>query len=186
MDNSMPVYDRIREATGSAATATLHPERGTSTEVTWLVSIVTSNDAQNPLEEARRRLREAAKVGMNGLIAENASYFGRFYDRREAGRIYTDDEQKTSDLVSDVFRSWADKDGKNSKPDPTRFEAGLSNYLEQDWAPWHGLPCYNALSGTSAHVQNRGDRMDYYYQLVPCGCRPAAPMRGKYSACPEP
>ncbi len=165
--NQLPAYDRIRQATGSAATATLQLVPGASTEMTWLIAIVTSNDAADPLEEAKRRLREATEIGVNGLIDENASHFRRFYQRREAGRIFTEDGQAAWDRVMEVFRSWTDKDGRVTTADPTRYEGGTNTYLEQDWAPWHGVPCYNGLYCTSAQVHNRSDRMSYYYKLVP-------------------
>ncbi len=68
--------------------------------------------------------------------------------------------------MPEVFTSWVETHS-DCFPDPARYEADVRyGFMEQDWAPWHGLPCYNELYYTSMHVQNRSDRLTMWYNLV--------------------
>ena len=161
---AMPNYKPIREAPGAAATAVL---RGAANlRATLLVSIVTSAEAADPLAEAKHRLAEAEAKGFAGLVAENAAWFQVFYERREKGRIFKGDADFARKEIPEVFRSWTHAHHHSCQPDPTRFEATAGyNYMEQDFDPFHGLPCYNELFFTSEHVRHRSDRLTYYCKL---------------------
>ncbi|MBN2562472.1 MAG: hypothetical protein JXQ75_16220 [Phycisphaerae bacterium] len=164
----LPTYEAIRQASGSAATAsTPCPSDGRLT-FTLLTSIVTSAEAPNPLDEAKRRLAEAAREGFAALLAENTGWYKQLYSEREKGRVFKGDPEFARGCIPEVFRSWVDAHSQYCQPDPTRYEATRCYaYMEQDWSPWHGLPCYNELYYTAMHVQNRSDRLGYYYKLVP-------------------
>ena len=162
---AMPNYEPIRNAAGAAAAATLPVQQ--NLHVTFLVSVVTSAEAVNPLEEAKRRLARAEAEGYPALVAENAAWYRALYERREKGRIFRGNADFAKRHVKEAFRSWTLAHHNACDPDPTRYEAAVSyNYLEQDWDPWHGLPCYNELFFTAEHVRNRSDRLSYYYKLV--------------------
>ena len=165
MWHAMPNYEPIRRATGAAATATL--PRKENHHFTFLVATVTSAESTNPLEEAKRRLAKAEAEGFAALRAENAAWYRALYERREKGRIFRGNAEFAKSQVPDAFHSWTLAHHDACDPDPTRYEAAVSyNYLEQDWDPFHGLPCYNELFFTSEHVRNRSDRLSYYYKLV--------------------
>lgn len=159
-----PKYIAIREAPGSAATAQLPAMQNVKFDC--LVAIVTSSDSSDPLAEAKRRLERAEKEGFGTLAAENAEWFKSLYGRREKGRIFFGREDNAKSQVPGVFRSWTNAHTGRVDPDPVRYEAASSYaFLEQDWDPWHGLPCYNEIYNTGDHVQSRSDRMDYYVKL---------------------
>jgi hypothetical protein len=167
LDNKMPAYDLIRAATGSAATAVIDAADHEKLEFSAFVVIVTSADSSEPMKEARRLLTEATENGFDHLLVENERYYRDLYDRRENGRIYLSGTDKSDAQISEVYRSWTDAHQGMTAPDPTRYEADAKyGYLEQDWAPWHGLPCYDELYFTEFHVRNQSDRLAYYYNLV--------------------
>jgi len=162
----LPSYQAICSAQGSAATATVasKPE----IRFTLLVSVVTTAEAADPLAEAKRLIDAAAQKGFGGLAVENAGWYEGLYRRREKGRIFKDSTDFTRSQIQDIFRSWACPHSGRCLPDPSRYEADARYaYLEQDWAPWHGLPCYNELYYTATHVQNRSDQLQMWYKLVP-------------------
>jgi hypothetical protein len=39
-------------------------------------------------------------------------------------------------------------------------------WLEQDWANWHGMPCFNEQFFTHTHVRNQSERLLYYYNIL--------------------
>ena len=162
----LPSYEAIRRAEGSAATATVAFSPGA--KFTLLVSVVTTAEAADPLAEAKRLLDSAAQKGFGELAAENVGWYKGLYQRREKGRVFTDSTAGIRGQVREVFRSWVCPHSSGCLPDPSRYEADAKySYLEQDWAPWHGLPCYNELYYTATHVQNRSDRLRMWYKLVP-------------------
>ena len=163
----LPTYQSIHEATGSAATAVPQLPSNGRQRFSVLVAIVTSAEAGDPLAEAKTRLAEAAKAGFESLLAENTKWYEQFYQEREKGRVFQGNVESARSRIPDVFGSWSCNHEGTCHPDPSRYEANACyTYLEQDWAPWHGLPCYNELYFTPEHVQHHGDRMQYYYKLV--------------------
>lgn len=161
----VPKYGPIRDAVGSAATAQLPAMQNVKFDC--LVAIVTSSDSSDPLTEAKRRLIQALSDGFDTLAAENSDWYKNLYERREEGRVFRGTKEFAKKQVPEVFRSWSQghHDGA-CDPDPTRYEAAVPyTMLEQDWDPWHGLPCYDELYFTQLHVKNQGDRMNYYYKL---------------------
>ncbi|MBX7259788.1 MAG: hypothetical protein K1Y02_25765, partial [Candidatus Hydrogenedentes bacterium] len=162
----LPTYRAIREAPGAAATATLSTAKVQA--FTLIVVVVTSAEAADPLSEARRQLQEAKNIGFDGLLEENRAWFKALYDRREKGRVFTGNPDDARKQIPGLFNSWKCPHGGFCLPDPAHYEADTSYaYMEQDWAPWHGLPCYNELYFTSLHVQNQSERLVQYYSLVP-------------------
>jgi len=163
---SLPNYDEIRAAPGSAATATMAAQ--SSPRFTVLVAVVTSAEAADPLAAACGMLAAAEEAGFEGLRAENAAWRQRFYERRERGRIFRGSAEFTRAQVPDVFYSWRSQHHSSGcLSDPKRYEADTTYaWLESDWANWHGIPCYNELFFTHAHVRNRSDRLSYYYNLL--------------------
>lgn len=163
--NLLPSYGAICGAEGSAVTATLRS--GPRGRFTLLVAVVTSNESDDPLAEARRRLDVAGGRPFADLSAENAAWYARLYQRREKGRVFRGDVELAKAQVPDAFRSWLCPHSGKCLPDPTQYEADACYaYLEQDWSPWHGLPCYNELYYTGEHVANRSDRLSMWYGLV--------------------
>jgi hypothetical protein len=161
----LPFYEAIRQARGSAATATLAPKE--SLRFTVLVTVVTSAEARDPLAEAQRRLRTSSQDGFGKLREENTQWHRGLYEKREKGRIFVNGASSSRDKIADLFTSWRFPHSGNCVPDPARYEADAHYaYLEQDWAPWHGLPCYNELYYTRTHVENRSETLAPFYQLV--------------------
>ncbi|MFH1744313.1 MAG: hypothetical protein ABIH23_35370, partial [bacterium] len=164
----MPTYQRIREARGSAATAILTPSADGHLRFTLFVSVVTRADSpEPPMTEVKRGLATAVDEGFEQLLAENTEWFDNLYQHREKGRIFKGDPEFAREEIPKLFRSCVGVHGGFCFPDPTVYEAAVSyQYMEQDWSPWHGLPCYNELYYTSVHVQNRSETLWYWYKLV--------------------
>jgi hypothetical protein len=157
-------YAWIAAAPGAAATASLVPE--TDGVVTAYIAIVTANEAANPLAEAERRLLVASADGFEQLQQENAAWYGRLYDEREAGRFFLDGGKggPSEDPVA-IFNSWHCPEGDGCKPDMRRYEAG-AGCVEQDAQPGHGLPRFDELFCTPAFVRNRADAEDLWWKLA--------------------
>jgi len=163
----LPTYKAIRQATGSASTASIQCPPDGRLQFTLLTSIVTSAEARNPLDEGRARLDKAAEEGFAALLAENTGWYKQLYQKREKGRVFKGNPELARGSIPEIYRSWGCPHSQYCSPDPTRYEATRGYaYMEQDWSPWHGLPCYNELYFTAMHVQNRSDRLRYYYKLV--------------------
>ncbi len=157
-------FDRIRDAKGSAATATI--KSGGTVRFTALVTVVTTNDGPDLIECAKKRLLEAEKKGMKGLVAENAVWYRNLYDLRENGRIFDGTSGWAAKQIPGIYKSWVEAHFPNCKPDPTRFEADPKYGIIGDTGPWHSLPCYNELFYTHLNVINCQDRLEYYPLLV--------------------
>jgi hypothetical protein len=162
---SEEAYKAIREAPGATATASLTPDpKG---NVTVYVTVVTCNDAPEPMAEAKRQLEAAAALGFDGLVAENARWYSELYDRRENGRIFTSAPNSAAESAREAFSSWYIRHGANTKPDMRRFEATASyTGFERDWQLWHSLPCYNEIFYTPVMVRNRADSADMWWKLI--------------------
>jgi hypothetical protein len=160
-----PFYELIREAAGSAATATL--PRQNTLKFRLLTAVVTSGEAADPLAEAKKNLAEAEKRTFDDWIEENARWYEALYHRREKGRVFRGDSEYSRKQMPGIFISWLCPHSGDCLPNPCRYEADASyNWLEQDSSPWHGLPCYNELYYTAVHVQNQSDRLTMWTNLV--------------------
>ena len=161
----------IANAKGAAATATASSDGEGVVEL--LVATVSSLDARNPsglLAEARRRLdRIQAAGGFGAVEQENREWFGRFYDQREEGRVFTEDPSRPwpGESPRNIFRSWFCTHGGNTKPDMERLQAS-AHYAnpETDNQRWHGLPCYNEIFYTHRYVHHWGDSVDLWRKLI--------------------
>jgi hypothetical protein len=162
--DALPNYEPVRQATGSAATATLNAA-GTQ-RFTVLVAVATSQDAADPLAEARRQLAAAERAGFDGLVADDAGWFGDLYDRREHGRVFYGTAEAATTAAREAFDSWQWA-SVGINPDPLRNESSDGAcYLEQDWAPWHGLCPTDDFYFTSYNVANRSDALTFWYETV--------------------
>lgn len=151
---------------GSAATATLPLDP--SIAFTAYITVVTSNDSGDILNEAQQRLLAAEADGMAALIAENATWYQDFYNQRENGRVFDGTPGRVAKKIPEIFRSWVFAHGRTSHPDPTKYECDSwnSELFDNDGGAWHGIPCYNELYFNQFHVMNRSDQVDYYPKLV--------------------
>lgn len=159
-------YRAIREAPGTAATASLGPD--SSGRILAFVTVVTCNDAADPFAEAKSRLARAASLGFEGIEAANRAWYAALYDQRENGReFFGDSPTAASEPIARIFTSWACSHGGFTRPDMRHFEATASYAaVEQDWQPWHSLPCYNELFYTPTIVRNRADSIDLWWKLM--------------------
>jgi len=162
-------YAAENAAPGAAATLTLSPG---SVEQTLLMAIVTTAEAADPLEEARRRLLDAEALGFDGLLAENADWYREFYARREQGRIVIGDAALAKARIPSLMKSWRVPDNRQSQcwptlPDPRAFEGDeVYPAMGHDNPWWHGAPCYNEIYETAVCVMNQNDRAEFYANLV--------------------
>ncbi len=156
----------IRDSTGAAAIATFPKQR--DHQFTAYTTVVTTNDANDLLAEAKKRLLTAQKAGFKGLTAKNEAWYTALYTKREKGRIFTGNSEDVKAVMPGHFFSWM-YDHSLTSPDPTQYEAQAKGYslLELDAAPWHSLPCYNELfMSTPLAVANRTDLLNYYVKLI--------------------
>lgn len=124
---------------------------GTSGKAKLYFAIVTVNDTPNYMEEAKKMLLDAEKLGFDGIAAENEAWYAAHYEKREQGRILmgaTPEERKqTADIFfNEVFTSWTTGHMGSNYPDPRNLEGTASYALyDTDIQNWHSLPCYNEL-----------------------------------------
>jgi hypothetical protein len=151
-------YDRIRTASGAAATATLPGGE-------WLVlaTVVTSAEAVDPIAEARLVLQAAELAGWEALVAENLGWWANYYNAREDGRIYFADAGRNADVVENAAATWGSVYVEHTRPDPTRWEFdSVQGYLNHDWVPWKGSGVLNSEEHTARYVENRADRVEMW------------------------
>ena len=141
-------YPFVANAPGVAVNAKLPLTTGNSK---LYIAVVTVNDTPNYMEEAKKMLMEAEKLGFAGIAAENEAWYEALYDKREEGRVLmgsTPEERKqAADIFFDeVFMSWTSGHMGYCNPDPAKLESSASYALfDADIQNWHSLPCYNEL-----------------------------------------
>jgi hypothetical protein len=160
-----PADQAIRNAPGSAATATLAPQNQT---MTTYVVVVSQIDAPDFMAEAKRRLDAAKADGFEQIVSENTQWYNDLYNQRESGRVFYGDAGSTvTENLPSVYSSWYNSHGGGCKTDMRRLQASASYCsLESDAQPWHGLPCYNEWFYTPVYVRNRGDSCDMWKQII--------------------
>ncbi|MDR3167874.1 MAG: hypothetical protein LBT93_08015 [Treponema sp.] len=162
-------FSFVREAPGVAGTARL-PRAGAGQAVLY-TAVVTQNEFPNYLEEAKKMLLEAEKLGYEGLKQENRDWYDALYDSREQGRIFLGGAKKAEadeKLFNETFLSWSYHHGGYCRPNPAKNE-GSAGYaaFDVDAQAWHSLPCYNELFTEGPwFVRNRPEVMRQWPQLV--------------------
>ena len=168
--NMKRAFDFFKEAPGTAADA-LMPASGTGS-VCLYIAVVTSNESEDPLAEARRLLLQASAKGFDALVADNKDWYDTLYDKREEGRIAIDTDREEKKRIErkfaeDAFKSWSISDGGHCDPDPRKYE-GSEVYVgfDMDTQSWHSLPCYNEVFSEPNMVWNRHEPYLYYCRLI--------------------
>ncbi|MDB6066799.1 MAG: hypothetical protein JWR26_3007 [Pedosphaera sp.] len=161
-----PPDAKIAAASGAAATATFTPAADGKLEA--FVTVVTTLDGSDLLTLARQRLAKAEAGGFDGLVRENAQWWGKFYDQRENGRVfYGTTGGDCSDDIRAIYRSYTESHGGGTKTDMRQFECSASYAMpERDVQLWTSAPCYNEIFTTSRFVRNWADSEDMWKQLV--------------------
>jgi len=141
-------YIDISNAPGVAVNAKLP---ATSGNAKLYIAIVTVNDTPDYMEEAKKMLLEAEKLGFDGIAAENEAWYDALYEKREQGRILMgatpEDRKKTADIFfNEVQSSWTTIHMGYNFPDPRNLETTASYAMyDADNQSWHSIPCYNEL-----------------------------------------
>ena len=63
----------------------------------------TLNETPDYMEEAKKILLEAEKLGFEGIAAENEAWYDALYEKREQGRILLGATQEESNRAADSF-----------------------------------------------------------------------------------
>jgi hypothetical protein len=142
-------YSYVADAPGIAVDATLKtPRKG---KARLYVAVVTLNETDDYMEQAKKLLLNAEKKGYQSLVSENESWYTALYKKRENGRILlgsTDEEKSNSNTAffNEAYRSWTTGHLGQCFPDPRKNE-GSASYaaFDVDIQNWHSLPCYNEL-----------------------------------------
>ena len=141
-------YSYVADAPGVAVNAKLPSKSGNAK---LYIAIVTLNETPNYMEEAKKMLLEAEKLGFEGIAAENEEWYDALYEKREQGRILMganpEERRRTADSFFDeAFTSWTSGHMGSNNPDPRKLEATASYAAyDTDTQNWHSLPCYNEL-----------------------------------------
>jgi Glycosyl hydrolase family 95 catalytic domain len=161
-----PPDQSIRDAPGSAATATFMPLNNQT--MTAYVVIVSQIDAPDFMAEAKHRLDAAKADGFDQVVDENTRWYNDLYDRRESGRVfYGDAGSEATEDIKGVYSSWYNIHGGGCRTDMRRLQASAPySRLESDSQPWHGLPCYNEWFYTPVYARNRSDSCDMWKQII--------------------
>lgn len=152
-DNEMEKMERsfqwVRDADGVSGTAEV--SLGDSGKTCLYVTVVTVNETTDYMEEARRQLLQAERMGFEGLYRENRDWYDDLFTRREKGRIFVGKPEERPRAVEDIlfreaYLSWSYSHGGYCFPDPGKLE-GSAGYaaFDIDAQSWHSLPCYNEL-----------------------------------------
>lgn len=141
-------YSYVANAPGVAVNAKLPAKSG---KAKLYIAVVTVNDTPNYMEEARKMLLEAEKLGFEGIAAENEAWYDALYEKREEGRVLMgatpEERQGAADtFFNEVYMSWTSGHMGFNNPDPAKLE-GSASYAcyDVDTQNWHSLPCYNEM-----------------------------------------
>ncbi len=156
----------IAKVPGAAATATVKPKD--NSKLVAFVIIVTTMDGADLLDLAKKRLKAAETGGFDGIVRENTTWWNKFYDQRENGRVFFGlSGNEVSDNLRNIYRSWTDSHGGGTKTDMRQFECSASYALpERDFQEFDSAPCYNEIFYTNRFVQNWGDSEDMWKQII--------------------
>jgi len=177
----------ISAAPGAAATATC--SAGDDGKIEALVTVLTSNDGDDVMAIARKRLAQANKAGFAGVVEANTKWWNAFYDRRENGRVFHGSSGTAcTEDIRHIYRSYADSHGGGTQTDMRHYECSASYAVpERDFQRWDSAPCYNEIFTTAEFVRNRGDNQDMWKELIehwmPAGKRNAQEMFGLPGTC---
>ena len=160
-----PNYEPLREALGSSATA---KTKGIPTKFTAYITVVTSNDAADPLAVAKANLLESRKLALEGLRKQNTDWYEKFYALRENGRVFSGSDASAEQWLKAAFRSWTSIHSVEGNPDPARLESDAPYaWMEVDTPNWHNVICYNDIYDTPWQtVLNRADRCTEWQGLL--------------------
>jgi len=160
-----PPNEFIANAFGASSTVTFKPNKG---EFEALVTVVTTNDGENLLEIAKKRLAKAANTGFAGILDENTQWWNAFYNSRENGRVYYGlAGKKCTDDIKSIYDSYSDHHGGGTHTDMRKYECSAEYvHPERDAQAWSSSPCYNEVFTTMHFVRNRADHQQMWKQLV--------------------
>jgi len=186
-DNEMEKMERaftwVREADGVAGTAEL-AAAGTG-QVRLYVAVVTVNENEEYMEEAKRQLLEAERLDFEGLYGENRDWYDHLYTRRENGRILVGDPKERSKeawdiLFKDTYLSWSYGHGGYCFPDPDHLE-GSASYaaFDIDTQSWHSLPCYNELFTEGKWFARNQYEIMYMWSKLVCRWKDALKQKAR-------
>lgn len=163
--NWRPDYSAVNDALGEAVTVTAATEGNDEFTVIW--TVVSSNDGDDVVGIARRRLEQVERLGFNGLRRRNLDWYRGFYAKREQGRVFTGEADAGRLWLKRTFRSWTCIHSACCKVDPSRYEGdAVYAWLNYDAEMWHNSPCYNDIYDTPwQSVLNRDDRCDRWTGL---------------------
>lgn len=159
----------INEIEGAAASWTFTPLD--NQKAVAFVTIVTTIDAggEDVMTAAKKELLTSAKLGFDGIVAENENWYVELYDKRENGRIFygTPDEGKATENMKDVYYSWFCTHDGATNTNMQKYQASAHYVVpELDIQPYAGLPCYNEVFYTPFSVRNRDDQAKMWKQLI--------------------
>jgi hypothetical protein len=137
-------------------------------EFSAYVTVVTTNDAADPLAVAKANLLQSRKSALVGLRRQNAAWYANFYARRENGRVFSGSHESARQWLKAAFRSWTSVHSVEGNPDPSRLESDAPYaWMEIDSPNWHNVICYNDIYDTPWQtVLNRADRCTEWQGLL--------------------
>jgi hypothetical protein len=153
-------FTPINSAQGSAATGRL----GKFTERLQLfATVVTSQDAPDPLPQAQRLLAEAIRQGEDALWAEHEQQLAR-YEANPHARAWSADKSLNIDVP------WG---GLPYRPRPFGYYGDVAicsvdstKFCFQDSSMWHADFHFNEVGATSLCLQRQFDALDSYFVMI--------------------
>lgn len=153
-------YTPINEAPGAAATATWPAWNG---PFALYATVVTTQDAWQPLERARKLLEEAVRQGTPALWAEHEARLAA-YEARPHARMWSKDNAKLLD------QPWG---GVPWQPRPAGYygdialcSVGSTKYCFQDSSPWHADFHFNELDAAGPCMLRQFDVLDSHLDMA--------------------
>lgn len=161
----LPMYKNIREADGSAVTVSL--TKKDALKFTLLVTVVTTNEAKDIFKKAKTNLLQAEWTGLEKLKEENSQWWQKYWQKREAGRIFYRDREKTEIVVKDLSLAWTWHHSGSTCSDPTKYECDAAYlHFEQDFTLWHGMTTFDEPEYHCAFLRNQIDRLERWFKIV--------------------
>ena len=153
-------FTPINSAPGSAATGRLGKLTG---RVQLFATVVTTQDAADPLAQAQLVLAEAVRLGEDALWAEHEQQLAR-YEANPHARAWSADKSLNIDVP------WG---GLPYRPRPFGYYGDVAicsvdstRFCYQDSSMWHADFHFNEVSAAGLCTQRQFDALDSYFVMI--------------------
>ena len=147
--------EMVNKAPGWLASAEI--KNGRNQSFTAYISIMTTRDATNPFDAARKELQSATAADHTRLLEEHCNWWKMYWAR---SFIETDDKKLDQALYESLYRvGWSMRKGKVPLYNAT-------TPLFTDATPWHGDYHFNELWFHPIIISNHGEELVSWMEMI--------------------